>query len=103
MTGSVIGRLGSGRFQVNAGAGAGLGTVRLQHSEEGVGCVPHDVGACDVVEFSYDRWSSSLIWQVLAGVDVVLTPRLTAFANIRAAGFESYNTIMMGGVRWTLP
>jgi hypothetical protein len=55
------------------------------------------------VEFSYDRWSYSLIMQFLAGVDVVLTPRLTAFANIRATGFESYTTIMRGGIRWRLP
>jgi hypothetical protein len=65
--------------------------------------VPHEVGACDFAEFSYDRWSYSLIVQFLAGVDVVLTPRMTAFGNIRAAGFESDNTIMMGGVRWRLP
>jgi hypothetical protein len=103
MAGNVIGSFGSGRFRPRIGGGAGLGLSRVQHAEERAGCVPHEVGACDVVEFSYDRWSYTLIWQFLAGVDVVLTPRMTAFANMRAAGFESYNTIMMGGIRWTLP
>jgi len=102
MAGNVIGTFGSGRFRPNIGAGAGLGLERRQYSEEVVGCVPHEVGACNSGEFSIDRWSYSLIVQFLAGVDVVLTPRMTAFANIRAAGLENYKTIMMGGVRWSL-
>lgn len=102
IVGNFLGRFGAGRFHGNAGMGFGVVRERQTTSHRNVGCVPHFVGACNGLAFGFDGWTEGFAIQFLAGLDVAVTPRLTAFANIRAVGHNGTASMVTGGVRWTV-
>jgi hypothetical protein len=102
IVGNFLGRVGAGRVYGTAGFGVGIVRQAYANSGHRTGCVPHFVGACNVPPYDYRGRTTSFTMQLLAGADVVLTPRVTAFVNVRSLGADRTMTTATGGVRWTV-
>jgi hypothetical protein len=99
--GNFLGRVGASRYFGTLGIGFGISRSWHNDTTDIVGCVP--VSKIDCTQTHYDRRGSSqtIAAQFLAGLDVMLTPKLTAFMNLRSLSSRDTQAIATAGLRWT--
>ena len=99
--GNFLGRVGAGRFFGTAGIGFGISHDWHNDTTDIVGCVPRSKIDCTQTHFENRGSSRTFAVQFLAGLDVMITPKLTAFMNLRSLTSNDSQAIATGGLRWT--
>ena len=99
--GNVLGRVGAGRYFGTVGVGLGISRARHNDRTDIVGCVPWFQLACTLTQYGYNGSSQMMAGQFFAGLDVVLTPKLTGFVTLRSLTSHETQAIATAGLRWT--
>lgn len=102
LVGNFLGRAGAGRVHALFGVGFGLGLRAYEYTSTVVGCIPVQFSPCPTSDPHGGGSHIDFVQQFVAGVDVRLTPRLTAYATFRARTFEDQEKIMLIGLRATV-
>jgi hypothetical protein len=104
LVGNFLGRVGTERVQALFGAGFGLNFKATESTIANVGCIPTPQISCSVLNFDSDDSETGLVQQLVAGVDVRLTDRLTAYATIRARTLPEpdQQVALLAGLRATV-
>jgi len=99
--GNFLARVGARRYFGTLGIGFGIS--RDQHNDitDIDGCVPWSQLACTPTHYERHDSSRTIAAQFLAGLDVMLTPKLTAFMNLRSLTSHDTQTVATAGMRWT--
>jgi hypothetical protein len=99
--GNFVGRVGAGRYFGTLGMGFGISRDWHNDTTDIVGCVPRSKIDCTQTHYTDRGSSQTLASQVLAGLDVMLTPKLTAFMSLRGLASRDSQAIATAGLRWT--
>ena len=99
--GNFLGRVGAGRYFGTLGMGFGISRDWHNDTTEIVGCVPRSRIDCTQTHYTFRGSSQGFASQFLAGLDVMLTPKLTAFMSVRSLTSRDSQAIASAGMRWT--
>ena len=99
--GNFLGRVGRGRYFGTVGIGFGISRDWHNDTTDIVGCVPWSQLACTPAHYEHRGSSQTFAAQFLAGLEVMLTPKLTAFINLRRLTSNDTQAIATTGLRWT--
>jgi hypothetical protein len=100
LMGNFLARVGAGRVFGTVGFGVGISRDSFSSSTEIVGCVPWAANSCSLTRNQHSGTSQSMPIQFLAGLDVKVTSKLTAFVNARRLTGDNTIATAMGGLRW---
>jgi hypothetical protein len=99
--GNFLGRVGTGRFFGTVGMGFGISRAWHNDTTDIVGCISWSKLACTQTHYERHGSSQTIAAQFLAGLDVMLTPKLTAFMSLRSLTSNDSQAIATAGLRWT--
>jgi hypothetical protein len=99
--GNFLGRVGARRFFGTVGMGFGISRAWHNDTTDIVGCIPSSKIDCTQAHYTRRGSSQTFAGQVLAGLDVMLTPKWTAFMNLRGLASRDTQAIATAGLRWT--
>jgi len=99
--GNFLGRVGASRYFGTLGMGFGISRAWHNDTTDIVGCVPQSKIDCTQTHYTRRGSSQTFAAQFLAGLDVVLTPKLTAFMSLRSLTSKDTQAIATAGLRWT--
>ena len=102
LVGNFLGRAGAGRVHALFGAGFGLGLTHYDDTTTRVGCIPTPSSPCPTSPFHHSGGFTDFVQQFVAGVDVQLTQRLTAYTTFRARTMPAQEMVMLAGLRATI-
>ena len=100
--GNFVGRVGARRYFGTLGIGFGINRTWHDDTTDIVGCVPRSQIECTQTRFTRRGPSQMFAGQLLAGLDVVLTSKLTAFTSLRGFTARGTQAIATAGLRWTV-
>ena len=102
LVGNFLGRAGAGRVHAVFGAGFGLGITHYDDTTTTVGCISTPLSPCSTSPFRSSGSYTDFVQQFVAGVDVRLTQRLTAFGTFRARTMPDQEMVAIAGLRATV-
>lgn len=102
LVGNFLGRAGAGRVHAVFGAGFGVGITHYDDTTTAVGCIPTPLSPCSTSPFHSSGSYTDFVQQLVAGVDVRLTQRLTAYGTFRARTMPDQEMVMLAGLRATI-
>jgi hypothetical protein len=104
LVGNFLGRAGKGRVHALFGAGFGMTFMASKNTSTRVGCIPAPLSPCPTSDFYNTGSYVDFVQQFVAGVDVQVTKRLTAYATLRGRTMpvDLQQTAMLVGLRATV-
>ena len=104
LVGNFLGRVGKGRIHALFGAGFGMTFLATASTSTRVGCIPTQFSPCPTSDYDDSGSYYDFVQQFVAGVDVQLTPRLTAYATFRGRTMpiDMQQTALLVGLRATI-